>query len=317
MQDETGGSILPNVPLWLGGDLTVTGTVPDSGHHASIELDDINLLVRLEPHPRLSLFCETRLENTVKITEGHGADLDSSDLFVERLYADWLAGPHLTVRIGKFLTPFGVWNQIRRAPLTWTVERPLVTDATFPQHTTGIGLFYQATLHGWSIDGTLYGPAQDQLPLRSSNESNVTLVGGRLVAAHSVGPAYLTIGLSSGGAERRKQNGLQPMAGADLNLSIGDNDLLGEFVYARSPEDGIDDEWGVYLQDSVPLRQNLWGVVRYEHFRSFSNGSIDGGQIGVAWRLNTHLILKADYQLTTKSSEEFPRGLLASIALFF
>src|SRR6185369_16595771 len=184
------GFVVPHFPLWLGGDLTVTGVVPENGA-ASIELDDINLLARFEPHPRLSIFSETRLENTFSFTEGHGADLDTADVFIERLYLDWLAGPHLTVRVGKFLTPFGIWNQIRRAPLTWTVERPLVTEHTFPEHTTGVGLMYQATLRGWSIDGTVYAPAQDELPLRESDESGLTLLGGRVAASHEIGTAYL------------------------------------------------------------------------------------------------------------------------------
>ena len=136
--EEGSGYVVPNHPLWVGGDLTIAGAVPQDGRHASLELDDINLLLRYEPLPRLSFFSETRLENTFSIVEGHGANVHSADVFVERLYADWIAAPHVTIRAGKFLTPFGVWNQIRRAPLTWTVERPLVTEETFPEHTTGV-----------------------------------------------------------------------------------------------------------------------------------------------------------------------------------
>jgi hypothetical protein len=316
MQVENGGYSVPRLPIWLGGDLTVLGTVPEGGP-AKLELDDINLLVRVDPLPRLSFFSETRLENTFKITAGQGPEVDSSDIFIERLYLDWLATPHLTIRLGKFLTPFGVWNQIRRAPLTWTVDRPLVTEKTFPEHTTGIGLIYQATLHGWSIDGTVYGPAQDALPLRSSTESGVTLVGSRIAAAHELGDAYLTIGASGGGAERRHHAGLQPMAGADINLNWAGNDLLGEFAYARSPERFTDDEWGLYLQDSYPLFDSFYAVARYEHFRAFDTGSVDAGLVGFAWRLDPHFIVKANYQFTTKSSEDVPRGLLGSLALFF
>lgn len=315
------GYDVPNLPpwlggLWLGGDVTLAGSVPETDD-ASLELDDINLLVRFEPHPRLSFFSEIRLENTFNLTEGHGASVDSADVFVERLYADWLAGPHLTVRAGKFLTPFGVWNQIRRAPLTWTVERPLVTERTFPEHTTGLALIYQATVHGWSIDATTYGPAQDELPLRSSDESGLSLIGGRVAAAHEIGAAYLSAGVSAAGAERRHAQGLQPVAGLDVNVNLAGNDLLGEFAYARSPENRVDDEWGLYLQDAIPLRADLYGVVRYEHFRSFQNGGIDAGLIGIAWRLHEHFIIKANYQFTDKPSEDVPRGLLASLSLFF
>jgi hypothetical protein len=316
--DANGGNgyLVPIAPVWLGGDVTVNATVPQSGK-ASFELDDVNLLVRYEPLPRLAFFSETRLENTLTVSVGSGARVESSDIFIERLYVDWLVSPHLTVRVGKFLTPFGVWNEIRRAPLTWTVERPLVTEQTFPEHTTGGGIFYQATLHGWSIDATGYAPAQDELPLRSSDEAGLTLVGGRIAAAHEVGAAYLSLGLNGAGTERRGHGGLEPVAGADINLNIAGNDLLGEFVYARSPERFVDDEWGLYLQDAVPLRNDLYGIVRYEHFRSFRDGQIEVGLIGLTWRPYAHLIIKADYQLTNKPSDDVPRGLLASLSILF
>src|SRR5712675_30260 len=50
--------------LWLAGDATISGTVPEHGP-ASVELDDVSLLIRFEPTPRLSFFSETRLEDTV------------------------------------------------------------------------------------------------------------------------------------------------------------------------------------------------------------------------------------------------------------
>jgi hypothetical protein len=303
--------------LWIGGDLTLATSVPEAGP-ASFEIDDVNLLVRYEPLPRLSFFSETRLEDTFKVSEDESAQTHA-EVKVERLYADWIAGPHFTLRVGKFLTPFGVWNQIRRAPLTWTVERPLATELTFPEHTIGLGALYQATLSGWTVDATAYGPAQDTSLLRDSKETAVTLVGGRMVAAHQLGAAYLSVGLNVAGAERNHHGGLQPVAGADVNLSLAGNDLLGELVYARSPQGGGRDQLGYYLQDAVPLRDDLYAVARYEHFRPSRGGTIDAGLIGIAWRIHSHVIIKADYQFTANanSSEDVPRGLLASFALFF
>ncbi|MBI3769590.1 MAG: hypothetical protein HY271_14025 [Deltaproteobacteria bacterium] len=107
-----------------------------------------------------------------------------------------------------------------------------------------------------------------------------------MVAAHQLGAAYLGVGLNVAGAERNHRSGLQPVAGADVNLSFAGNDLLGELVYARSSESGSHDEWGYYLQDAVPLRDDLYAVARYEHFRSSRGGAIDAGLIGIAWRIH-------------------------------
>src|SRR6266404_658601 len=142
------------------------------------------------------------------------------------------------------------------------------------------------------------------------------MLAAGVAAGDQPGAAYLSVGVSAAGAERRHATGLQPVAGADAELTVAGNDLLAEFAYARSPENRIDDEWGLYLQDTVPLRESLYAVVRYEHFRSFRDGVIDAGIVGIAWRLHTHFIIKADYQFTTKPSEDVPRGLLASFSLF-
>ena len=113
--------------------------------------------------PSIAFFNETDLDDTVALVEHSGVERGSRVVLLERLYLDWTATPELTVRVGKFLTPFGIWNLIRRAPLTWTVDRPVATQNAFPDHTTGLSLIYQTTRHGWSVDATAYGQAQDEL----------------------------------------------------------------------------------------------------------------------------------------------------------
>jgi hypothetical protein len=300
--------------FWLGGDVTVVGGALES-NPSFIELDDINLLMRYEPHPRLAFFSETRLENTLKITDGDGAD-SSPDIAIERLYADWLAGSGVTLRVGKFLTPFGLWNVTRRAPLTWTVERPLVTEETFPEHTTGVSVLYQTTINAWSLDAIAYGPAQDELPLRRSEEDGRLLAGGRIAIAHAVGPAFVAFGLN-GAAGERETDRMRGMYGADLELSVAGHQVMAELASAQSPGGGERDLWGLYVQDALPLVRTLYGVIRFEHFTPAEGGASDGGLLGVWWRPWRHLIVKADYQFTTKEREDLQRGLLTSVALFF
>src|SRR4029077_4242559 len=99
--------------------------------------DDASLLARWEPFSRLSLFTELRLDDPVEVSEGE--ELHTSlDLLVERLYVEALLTPELSARLGKVYTPFGLWNVITRAPLTWTIERPAVTEGVFPERATGL-----------------------------------------------------------------------------------------------------------------------------------------------------------------------------------
>jgi Phosphate-selective porin O and P len=301
--------------LWLGGDLTVAGELLEDGP-SSIEIDDINLLLRYEPLPQLAFFSETRIENTLNI-ENENVQT-RSDVAIERLYADWFVGSGLTVRVGKFLTPFGLWNVIRRAPLTWTVERPLVTDQTFPEHATGVSAMYETTVRGWTLDAVAYGPAQNELSLQSSDEDSRLLTGGRLAAAHALGPAFLSLGLNGAGAERGGSRRMRALYGTDVEVDLWGQQIMAEAAAGRSPGRDGTDVWGLYLQDAIPLRgSTLYGVVRFEHFDPSGEAASDGGLVGLVWRPWEHLIVKADYQFTTTEREDLRRGLLGSIALFF
>ena len=315
VQDPGGGGYrFAGFPIWLGGDATISGAVPEHDP-AFAELDEIDLLLRYEPTARLSFFTETRLDNTITWTEGHGVDTESGDLSIERLYVDVLLTPQISLRIGKLLTPFGLWNVIRRAPLSWTVERPAVTEFTFPEHTTGLSLTYQTTWHGWSFDAAGYGPAQDKLAFRESAEGDL-LFGGRVAAGHSLGSAFATLGLDAAGFDDNRSERWADTYGADLEVDVAGQQITGEFAYSILRGD-VSREFGAYLQDAIPILPTLYGVVRFDYFQPRRGSDEVGGLIGVFWRPYQPLILKLNYQFANRSTEELNPGLLMAGSLFF
>ena len=314
-RDPSGDGFRLGRAIWLAGDATVVGIVPEHGA-ARAELDDISLLLRYEATPRLSLFSETRLENTVSLEEGRGLRAGSADLSIERLYAEILLTPHIDVRVGKVLTPFGLWNVIRRAPLSWTVERPIITEHAFPEHVTGLSLHYQETLRGWSFDATGYGPAQDELALRGSDETGL-LVGGRTAVGHTAGNAFVTLGLDAATFEEPPTRRWTQSYGADGEVDVLGHQITGEFAYARGGPTAGTRSYGLYVQDAFPLIANLYGVVRFEQFQPKSGSSTEAGLLGVSWRPARSIIVKVDYQFMTRPVGDVTPGLLAAVSLFF
>jgi hypothetical protein len=278
-------------------------------------LDEVDLLLRYEPMPRLSFFSETRLDNTVIFEESRGVETGSGDLSIERLYADILLTPQLTLRAGKLLTPFGLWNVIRRAPLSWTVERPPVTEKTFPEHTTGLSLTYQTTWHGWSFDATGYGPAQDQLSFRQSDEGDL-LFGGRVATGHSVGPAFVTVGLDEAGFDDTESDRWADTWGTDVEVDVAGHQITGEFAYSLLRGD-VSREVGGYVQDAIPMLSNLYGILRFDYFQPRRGPGDVGGLIGVFWRPYQPLIVKLNYQFANRQTDNLNPGLLMSVSLFF
>jgi hypothetical protein len=310
-----GGLLLPG-GLWLAGDVTVNGTVPEHGR-ASAELDDVSLLLRYEPHPRLSFFTEARLDDALEYIDGEGLqETSGGDLSIERLYADWLVTPRFTLRVGKFLTPFGLWNVVRRAPLTWTVERPAVTEEeVIPQHGTGLSLIYQTTWHGWSLDATGYGPAQDELAFRRTPNSGL-LFGGRTAAGHSLGPAFVAVGLDGAEFAPHRGSPWTHLYGLDLEASFRDHHLTAEFNYSWLPAP-LRRQQGVYVQDVFPLTGTLYGVLRFDHFQPPRGRAGTGALVGVFWQPIRFVIVKADYQFADRELEDLVPGFVASVSFLF
>jgi len=58
---------------------------------------------------------------------------------IERAYAEYDVDEHLTIRAGRFLTPYGIWNTDHGSPAIIAPFRPYVIgDAYFPEHQTGV-----------------------------------------------------------------------------------------------------------------------------------------------------------------------------------
>ena len=123
-----------------GGYAAVTLLAPRSGTaDADLDLDlheaAAALLVSGTPWQRLSYFAE--IEGASVSRETFSGREDERWLEVERAYLELSASDALRLRVGRFLTPVGQWNEIHAAPLTWTAVRPLTTYRAFAKSTTG------------------------------------------------------------------------------------------------------------------------------------------------------------------------------------
>lgn len=317
-RDPSGvGFILPG-NLWLSGDVTLTVEAPET-QETTFELDDISLLARWEPYSRLAFFGELRLENLFEVTEHEGVITSGGDVEIERLYAEALLTPALSLRVGKVFTPFGLWNVISRGPLTWTVEEPAVTENVFPQRATGLSLLYQKTWRGWSFDATGYGPAQNQIQFRDAEDESLDsglMFGGRFAAGRDLGPAYAALGVNLAEFTRRDSRRWATATGLDLSIYAWGHEITGELTY-RVPAGGGHTTHGLYLQDAIPIVRTLHGVLRFEYFKPPDGPDATAQLVGLFWRPIPNVVLKADYIFGTRRLENLETGFQASFSLLF
>jgi hypothetical protein len=323
--DPGHGVTVPRYGLWFAGDFTIDADVLEDEPN-TIELDDVSLLARWDATDRLSFFTEVRLEDVVAFVDGEGATSGDWDLTVERLYAEALLTPTLTLRAGEFYTPYGLWNVVRRAPLTWTSDRPSITEDVFPQHATGLSLLYQTTWQGWSVDATGYGPAQDVLSARRRDDDELRedglMFGGRVAVGHTIGPAFAALGLNALGYRPEDRSGWTTVTGADLDVTLGGHLVTGEFTFRISPSGRLTKQ-GLYLQDVIPLEpyvpvlRNLYGVLRFEQLQPGRGPGAVGGLVGLFWRPAPWLVLRGDYFWASRELDDFEPGFRSAISIMF
>ncbi len=312
------GAFLPG-NLWVAGDINFGVEIPEKGPDV-LEIDHLSLLARWEPTPRLSLFTELRVEEPFHVIEGEGGSSEDVELKLERLYAEILLTQTLTLRLGRFFTPFGLWNPVHRAPLLWTVEEPAIADELFPTATTGLSLLHRTTWEGWSFDSTLYGPTQDEIGTTHTAERG-WILGGRFAAGRALAETFATLGVDAV-AYRPRHGDWTTAAGLDLEWNVGGHQVMSEFS-AFVPSGHVRTAHGAYVQDAIPLAplgpfaRDLYGTVRAEYFQPSVGPAGVGGLVGFFWRPRPYLILRADYLFANRTFEQLQPGFHASLSLLF
>lgn len=282
----------------------------------SLGLDALSGFLWWDNDDRWRFFSEVELSDAFTAEPGRSTTNDAY-LGLERFYVDYARRDELKLRLGKFLTPVGRWNLIHAAPLTWTTSRPLITEATFPTNATG------AMVYGvlpWTPDGVEYSlyasPGEELLP-NPDLDTFTEAYGGHLsfsaFGSLRLGVSALTFELEGSSDARRD------LYGFDFAWSRHRFEVSGEFAYRVTRKSFDDrDEQGLYLQAVIPFTQKLYGVLRYENFRS--NGNNDDLNLylgGLNYRIHPFVVLKAEFSDSTENDLDVREGALASVAVQF
>lgn len=305
------GLQLPDAGVMLGG-YSNLNLVRDEGRPAQLGMDDLSVLVTVDPTPRLRIFSEIEFEDLFQVDDTGAAGNPEWRFTAERLYADVSASDALNLRVGKFLTPVGEWNVIHAQPLVWTTSRPLATELPFDPHTTGVmvyGTFFPAS---GLVSYALYGQptnAFDRVPAPSPADRGA---GGRLAFTGADG---WTVGTSYQSAEHLGD--WRHLGGLDGLWRHGPLELMGEAVVENGAR-RVDRQWGLYLQGTLEVLPRLHLVGRYEHWERAGRAPPNNLAIGgVAWKPWSWFVLKAEYLAADHRAEESPPGFKSSIAILF
>lgn len=290
---------------------------------------DLSLFLTKRFSSRWQLFSEVEIGNAVDLTE-HTVSNDEAELDLERLYLDYRSTPALSVRIGKFLTPVGRWNQIHADPLVWTVSRPVTTTAPFARHATGAMVYGTLSLGGHDLDYNLYvddsaqldPTQQDETPFED-NGTTVALknafrrAAGARAVYHllndtlAVGMSYLRMDLSD--IDERKA-----LYGVDVLWSMRRTEFSGEWVYRDSLGGSETDERGGFVQAVLPVTQHLYFIGRHERYKTvILADAANVTSLGLTYRPHVAVAFKLEFRSGSGNDLIAPDGWLGSLSVLF
>ena len=297
--------------------------VHEEGGPTTLRVESLDLFVIWDPLARVHLFSEI---DTIDQEDPHE---ERRNFLTDRLFGDFAGYDWLNLRVGKFLTPVGRWNQIHARPLVWTTSRPLATELPFDPYVTGAMLFGSRFPRTGTLTYSLYGQFTNNFDVEPPPQAQDRAVGGRLEYASlggwSVAGSYLAFTAlpgareapERGGAAAGDEGGWRHLAGLDTLWQRGPLELMGEFAF-QEPARGPGRQWGLYLQAVEEVVRRVYLIQRYEYYdHPAPEPVVNIGVLGLAYKPWPFVVLKGEYLFADRRAEESPPGVKTSFTVLF
>lgn len=322
------GYVIPGLGLTAGGYLSVQASNLD-GQKARASLQDLSFLLHGDMAQDWHFFSEVEVSNPV-VLSGRSVSTTDADFDFERLYVDYNLTPRQTLRIGKFLTPVGRWNQIHADPLVWTVSRPLTTASPFARNASGMQLYGSWPLDRAEVDYAVFLDDSGRLDPSEGHESTymeLNVVPNPDSAFKHGGGARLLyrtmdddfqLGVSVLRFRLKQLPNVKDMIGVDAFYAPGQLELSSEVAYRRDESGTNGKEWGAFVQAVYPLLDTVYAVAYHERYKSeLFPGVVNSTSVGLTYRPSPPVSYKLEYRGTHGQESLAPDGWMLSFAVLF
>ena len=321
-------------PIHVGGYGSVVLHAPDDSGRTRVSEASLALLGSGTVATRLAWFVE--LDGVSSSRENFAGRQDDRRFDLARAYAEYTIADALRLRIGRFLTPIGAWNESHAEPLTWTAVRPLTTYRSFSKSVTGLLVAGQGTVAGRDAGYALY-LAPGGLSIHDNDETAFTHALGTRLAIELAPGAWLgtsaalvrrsrpvgadtaeggETGTGEPGDERREDQAERGLLGADARLRVWRAELSAEGTWL-APGAGAPTERGAFVQGVVPLVGTLYGVAQGEEFDAVGGRRARSASLGLTWRPRGWLTAKVERRAATPTDARVARGWFWSVSALF
>ncbi len=284
--------------LALGG--YVTGEAEDlEGDDYYSELEG-NLFLFYEPSRYFRLFTDFEFE--------------PDNVALERSYVDLTRNDALKVRVGKFLTPIGRWNQAHIEPLTWTTSEPLMIETVFDDTVSGASLNGTVFPSGGALSYSVYASLVDAIQVDADENFAERSTGARLEWASLEG---WTAGLSYYASKPYDVSRWHHLGGADLLWQPNRRFELSVELLAGEGSRAAGATYAGYVQVAVETWRSLYLTARHEELAYPGAPTARFLTTGLVWAPRPWLRIKADYTSANEAGALGEPGARASLSLLY
>jgi hypothetical protein len=300
--------------FYLGGYTSLQYEKRENGYY-QYKINDIAVL-GFCTFGKFKIFAELEADDPLAYTKGSGKE-DNLNLYIERLYIEYVFSDAVKIRGGRFITPLGIWNQVHINALKWTTSNPVAAEWFFPRFTTGLNIYGFLPFFDESIEYQLFIQKTKNIDSGYNNVKTDDFYGFQLKKFFGVNKY---IGINGGKFFDTSLRETSTFGGIFGYINIRRFYLFGEFYYAYEHEehhtvyDRNFDKKSYYVQGVYRVFPKNYFTLRKEYFRDYSdNAYLNVWTIGWNYKPLFNILLKGEYQIFEKKDNRF----LASFAILF
>ncbi len=229
---------------------------------------------------------------------------------LERIFFDYLFSDAIRFRVGKFITPIGLWNPIHLPPLKWTSIDPPASIYFFPAFTTGVRLYGLLPFQESSWEYSIFLQRTKGIDDRNNNVKTDNFIGGQIQKYFS----DISLGLFLG---RFKDLNIQKnvaFVGFSVDIPYRRFRLMSEFIYGIEHKVKDYTRRAYYIQGIYRIFNKNYLIIRNDYFSSQkSHRNIKAILLG--W--NYRPLIPISFKLEVQFRKDSLKGDITEVATSF
>jgi hypothetical protein len=286
-------------------------------------LHHVNLLFDKEVAEGWDFHLEIEFEDGTRL-EGDGANglesgKDQGAVIIETLYVDAKVNDYLTLRIGRYLDPAGIWNVDHYAPFVPTMIRPqIISNKVFPDTLDGVQAFGNRPIGGEYV-GEYHLYVANGFGESGKTDSNEEKAVGGSFNLKFLSFYGLDIGVSvfSGRDSDQKERDAQ---GFDVKFRVKNLKFQAEYATADlKPGSGAKTEksgWYGQFEYDIDKVSLIYRYDTYEDTSKSTDKEMVVNTVGVNYHFTTNIVAKLENHWHKPENTEKYTMTVATLAIF-